>query len=413
MKCPNCGADVPDGDVPFCPHCGQNLAGRRSKRKLRFVLMDVQDDRRFRHLASAAVITVVIVAVLAVLLAVGGTDEQPPATTTEGPSDDAIIISDTAYIELGGDFSDGILSAAMSGGELTIRLSSERASGYDSFDWILRDELDNSALYNTKETPDITWISPSVGMYSVTVICHSSATGDQAVYVGTIDYRGGAHIQYSFDYDGRGFTVYADITYEEYSQAKSEAEGRNTDSADAAVGFIRTDGAVQLLAGRLQSAFAEAYPGASTTGADFAGFVIAFVQGCIGTGTDAFLNGTAVYWAYPAETLYRGVGDSGDQAVLAASLLEACGYDAGIALIHGQSFVATYVQGYSGPSNVPDGYHTVRVQSDGRQYILTELSEGYVPLGCIPDEYGYSGGRFTYYGQQSSDDSGMAVAQSL
>lgn len=405
MKCPNCGADVPDGDVPFCPHCGQNLAGRRSKRKLRFVLMDVQDDRRFRHLASAAVITVVIVAVLAVLLALGGNDDVPPSPAPgDGPSDGAIIISDSAYIELGGDFSDDTLSASMSGGELVIRLSQDAASGYDSFDWILRNESDNTVLYNTKETPDITWISPAVGMYTVTVICHSSETGEEAVYIGTMDYRGSAHIQYSFEYGGRGYTVYADVTYEEYSQAREHADGRNTAGADAAVGFVRTDGSVATIAERLQTAYTDANPGASLSGADFAGFVMAFVQGCIETGTDAFLNGTAVYWAYPAETLYRGVGDSGDQAVLAASILEASGYDAGIAVIHGRAFVATYIPGFSGPSSVPDGYHTVRIQEGGRQYVLTDLTGGYVPVGSIPDAFGYSGGRFTYYGQQSSGD---------
>ena len=92
MKCPNCGMEV-EGDSPFCPHCGQNISVR-SKRKLRFILMDVQDDRRFRHLASAAVITVVIVAVLAVLLALG-TGGDGPDDDNVGPSDGAIIISDT------------------------------------------------------------------------------------------------------------------------------------------------------------------------------------------------------------------------------------------------------------------------------------------------------------------------------
>ena len=84
QECPNCGEKVEE-DVLFCPHCGQNISVR-SKRKLRFILMDVQDDRRFRHLASAAVLTVVIVAVLAVLLALDiGNDDGGDISSYASP----------------------------------------------------------------------------------------------------------------------------------------------------------------------------------------------------------------------------------------------------------------------------------------------------------------------------------------
>lgn len=412
MKCPNCGEDVPDEDVLFCPHCGQNLAGRRSRRKLRFILMDVQDDRRFRHLASAAVITVVIVAVIAVLFALDVPDDDTSPSSGDGPSPDAIIVSDTAYIELGGAFDDGTMSASRNGGELQLRLSSDASSAYDTFSWIVRNETTNESQYVTKETPDATWIISTVGIYTVTVICSDTETGETAVYIGTMDYRGDVHAQYGFTYDGRNYTVYADVTYAEYSSYAGSGS-RNVLTPEAAVGFIVTDGAVQTMADRLSSAYLAQNPGASVTGSGYAGFVLAFVQSCFKVGTDMYLHSSSVYWTYPAETLYTGIGDPGDLAVLAASLLLASGYDAGVAIVNGHSFVAVEVQGYSGPSDVPDGYHVLRVQHDGTQYLLTELTEGYVPLGCVGDAYGYSGGRFTYYGQTSTDGSGIAIEQSL
>ena len=39
---------------------------------------------------------------------------------------------------------------------------------------------------------------------------------------------------------------------------------------------------------------------------------------------------------------------------------------------------------------------------------LTDVSGGPVPLGCVGEGYGYANGRFTYYGQDASADSGMA-----
>lgn len=147
MKCPNCGEDVTD-DVPFCPHCGHNLEGRRHKRKLRFILMDVQDDMRFRHLASAAVITVVIVAVISVLLALGTPADDRGSVDIPGygePSDGAIIVSDTSFIELSRAFDDGDMSARLdSSGQLSIWLSDGASEGFSTFTWILRDEYSNT-----------------------------------------------------------------------------------------------------------------------------------------------------------------------------------------------------------------------------------------------------------------------------
>lgn len=410
MKCPNCGEEV-TGDVPFCPHCGQNIS-TRSRRKLRFILIDVQEDRRFRHLASAAVIAVVIVAVLAVLLALGGTDEDPQAGPTIGPSADDIVISDSEYIDLGGDFDSGALTATIdSGGQMYISLTDQASSGFTSYTWILRNEFLNSSQSITKTAANLTWVSPSIGQYSVTVHCSNPDGSETAVYVGTIEYCGNIHTLHSFTHDGVSYSVYVDVTYQEFQDGMSYDTGpsRNDPSASSGAGFIDTSGCVSLLSQRLQEAYAAANPGAPTDGADYAGYILSFVQSCFTVGSDIFYHSTGTYWATPAETLFTTVGDSGDLSVLAASLLRAAGFDAGIAVVQGHGFVAVAIDGYTGPAEAPSGYHTVRVTDSGRQYVLCEVSRGALPMGCVQDAYGYSGGHLTYYGEASAEGDGLSV----
>lgn len=405
MKCPNCGMEV-EGDSPFCPHCGQNISVR-SKRKLRFILMDVQDDRRFRHLASAAVITVVIVAVLAVLLALG-TGGDGPDDDNVGPSDGAIIISDTDYIELGGCFKDGDMSASIDqNGYLIVRLSGNIADRYSSFNWVLRNEFLNEIQAVTNDTGTLTWQSPSIGQYTVTVTCIDPATGGSEVFTGTIEYCGNVHTQYTFVYDGVSYTVYVDVDHTEYLHYSSGdiayLSDRTSNTASAGSNFITTEGAVAILADRLMTAY-----GNPDNTSGFADFVLCFVQSCFPSGSDSYIHSQPVYWAFPSETLYKGIGDSGDLAVLAASILRSCGYDAGIAVIHGEAFVAVSLQEYTDTGGA-DGLHLVRVSEGGTQYYLGQLTEGRTALGYIGSEYGYSNGRYTYYGQDVSGESGIAI----
>lgn len=376
--------------------------------------MDVQDDRRFRHLASAAVIAVVIVAVLSVLLALGAEEGGADEPVTYGPSSDAIIVSDTEFIELSGDFEDGTLTARLQGsGQLEVTLSSAIAEDYDSFTWILRDEIRNESQYITKNSGAnrnvLTWVSPSVGTYSFTVVCQSTSTGETATYLGALMYCGDVHSQNSFEYGGVTYTVYVDVGYYEYIEyVTADTSSRYSPSVTDGASFITESTSVTSLAQRLSEQYLAANPGSDTSGADYAGYVLAFVQSCFAVGSDTYYHSASVYWAYPAETLYTGVGDSGDLAVLAASILNASGYDAGIAMIQGHSFLAVSLDRYTAPSDIPDGFRTLRVSVGGTYYYLCELAEGVVPAGCVPEFYGYSSGRYTYYGE-TAEDGGIAL----
>ncbi len=405
MKCPNCGEDVGISDAPFCPHCGQNLETRKLRRKLRFILMDVQDDRRFRHLASTAVIIVVISSILAVLLADTGLGEEPGPTEL-GPTEDEIIrISSTAYIQLGDGFDDGTFKATLEPfGELRIDLNSQASAGYNTFTWILRNDVDGTYLFTTKETASTNWIFPTIGKYTVTVTCSSTESDDTDVYVAKMVYYGDSHIQHTFSFEGRTYTVYSDVTLDSYIACSSEySPGRYSYTPSDAHSFIVTDEAVSLLGTRLGDAFLKAYPYGDTSGAEFASFVLAFVQSCFDVEEDSALHSKPTYWAYPAETLYNGSGDSGDLAVLAASILQSCGFDATVAVMHGETFLATYIPDFS----VPSGTHSIKIQSSGKGYYLSDVT-GDSPLGSAPDEHDYKNGRFYYFGQEVTGTFGLA-----
>ena len=328
MRCPNCGEKVEE-DVLFCPHCGQNISVR-SKRKLRFILMDVQDDRRFRHLASAAVLTVVIVAVLAVLLALDiGNDD---GGDTGGPSSSAIILSDTEYIEVYGCLKDGDMTASMnSNGYLVIRLSDDIRDSYGSFSWVLRNEFLNENQTVTNDTGTLTWPNPVIGVHTVTVTCSDPLTGETAVYTGTLEYCGNVHTQHTFVFDGSSYTVYVDVTNQEYRIYSSAniayTEDRNTGSAASGAGFITTDGAVAVLVERLIAAYTNSDPSLSVSDERFADFILSFVQSCFRTGSDAYYNSRPTYWAYPAETLYETIPHFHDTEARLARLKEVVAAD--------------------------------------------------------------------------------------
>ncbi len=407
MNCLNCGMDVPE-DVPFCPHCGHNNSAKSRKRRLKFILMDVQDNRRFKHLASAAVITVVIVAVLSVLLAL---PSEEPEAGTHGLSDYAIIISEAEYVELGGSFQTGDMTAYMQGSTIFFRLSDFAAEGFDEFTWIVRNEFLNKSQTITKYTPDLTWTSMCVGSYTITVSCLSTETEETATYIGLIQYCGDIHTQYSFSHGDITYAVYVDIPFDEYMLYRTaNVSVRHDPSPNAGVQFVTENGAVAVLAEKLAEQYQARNPESALDTTDYTGYILSFVQNCFSVGSDTFYHSTSVYWAYPSETLYTGVGNSGDLVVLATSLLRASGFDAGIACVNGHSFVALALDGYTGPSEVPDGYHMLRVGYGGRYYHMCEVDSENIPIGCVRECYGYSGG-FTYYGEATGSDSGLAFPQ--
>lgn len=417
MKCPNCGASVEHDGAPFCPHCGHNLAGKRSRRKLRFILLDVQDDKRFRHLASAVVIAVMVAAVLSVLLVQWDEPRDPQAESHGSPSsppESAVVVSDTDYIELYGNFLDGALSASLTeNGELRIDLDTELAEGYDRFTWILRDVADNTYQYVTKDRTEdgystLHWMSPEIGRYNITVKCESTQTGDTAVYGGNIHYLGRLNEQYSFLHDGQVYTVRIDIGLDEFLGFREADAPRYSGSAVDAALFAVSSESIERLAANLMDQYKIRHMGVISDRSDYAQYVLTFVRGYVTLSSDIVLYERSEYWAYPVETLYNGAGDEGDLCVLAITLLKESGFNTGLTIIHGHTMAAINLDRFTGPEDVPDGYHTVRITVGTTPYYLCDLSAD-VPLGCVDEAYGYDRGKYLYYGTDVSKDSGFGL----
>ncbi len=400
MKCPNCGESVSD-DVPFCPECGQNLAADRPKRKLRFILMDVQEDRRFKHLASAIILAVVIMALLSVILTAPVEETRSGDDPRPGPSGTAILIPGTSdYIELIEGFGDLGFNARLvesSDGryELHVALDSKVSGSYSMFSWVVHNEATGANQVSIKDKAEIIWSNPSTGAFSITVTC-ASDSGEQHVHVGRIQYFGDSVWEGMFTYNGRTFSVEAKAGLNEYLTLTSKTAMRGTDNAGEAASFATMTDSVALLAGRLQDAFLKIYPDTGIKGPEFASFVLAYVQQCYREASDTEAHSALTYWAYPGETIYLGQGDSGDLSVLAASLLKASGYETALLLHHNRTFLA--IQSDYTAGDVPDGCAFVSFTQDDMRYILCDPA-GDAPLGCVDDAYGYRSGRCYYYGE--------------
>ncbi len=403
INCPNCGESVSD-DVPFCPACGQNLSVERRRRKLRFILMDVQEDRRFKHLFSAIIIAVVIMAVLAVVLTapMQGDDDSP--APRPGPSDTAILVPGTSdYIELYKGFEEPGFYAFFQENskgkqELHVALDSSISGKFSNFSWIVRNEVTGSIQVSIKDQAEIVWSNPSTGIFGITVAC-STDYGDEYTHVGKIQYFGDSTWSGDFDYNGRMFSIQARAGLNEYISLASASCSRATEDAATAAAFVNTTDSVNLLAGRLQDAFLKIYPDTGINGPEFASFVLTYIQSCYREISDTASHSVETYWAFPGETIYTGQGDSEDLSVLAAAILKSSGYETGLLLHHGRTFLAIQ-SGYTA-EDVPAGSTFISFVQDNSRYILCDPA-GDQPLGCVDDAYGYRSGECYYYGEKIS-----------
>lgn len=413
MFCPHCGKEVEGKNLGFCPYCGQDLSpsitsleGQGAARSIPRV--PSEGGRKNLIIAAVALIAVVAVVCAAFLLLDDGMDDndQPAIIITVGQGN-----ADGEYgefIELSGQFSDGTLSAYLDdNGQMVITLNKSAASGFDRFVWTLRDMNLGTYYSRTTNQAEMVWISPDVGRYTITVFCyHDGDDGHTAEYTGYVNYVGDRYGQVQWYYNDRMFSVGYTVSVSEYmtySRSASEAV-RFGDDPSAITTMTTTDGCVSSLESELRRAYEGAFGNAYGYG--YADFILSFVHNLTFV-YDSVAYGYEDYWAYPAETLYRGAGDSEDLAILYASLCRAAGYEVGYVMLPGHTLAAVST-GQSIGADVPDGYHSQTVYRNGRPYQLAETTED-VPLGCISDMYTYSSGKFSVCGTVCPEWCGLYV----
>lgn len=395
MRCPNCGTEV--GESPFCPNCGADLTSRvRSRRRL---LRNV--DRGVRHGAAAAITLVAVILALAVILS------AMPADTGDGhrspidafsPPSDAVQVDGGYFVFRGDAFDSGDLTAMVNGeGHPVFTLSDEAREGCTTFVWIFRDEATATAYPITKtihDYPDgahtLEWIEPEFGLWTVTVICYS---GDaETAYTGSVAYYGDKAVQLTWTHAGRTLSVTYTVSLNDYLSAAADRTDRTGGSLEDAASFVDP-----LSVADLESLVWSAYSSSFTfarTSSDYASCLMGMVSSCFGTVDDLTSYGSDVRWCHPVETLYTGYGDTGDKAVLAASLLSAAGFDT--AIVHLPDVWAVGISGCIASSETVEGYAVLAAEVSDTLYHICDV-DSFQGIGMMSDCYGFDGS-FTYHG---------------
>lgn len=386
------------GESPFCPNCGADLTSkvRRRRRLLRNV------DRGVRHGAAAAITLAAVVSVLLVVLSAVPADEvDGPATGGGSQVPEGALELGSGYLLLLGGFDGTFEAAAQEDGTLDIILSDDLSELYDEFVWEFRDVSGASPYVITKTEPSLSWIEPSVGYWTVTVYCSGSSDG--AVYTGSLAYLCDMSRTYTWQHNGRTLAVSYSIGVEDYLDLAMSTATRGTGTLAAAASFVDPEGQAADLESRVWASYSSAFSD-DRTSSDYAACLLSMVSSCFEEVDDLVLYGSEVRWAYPGETLFLGAGDSGDLAVLAASLLKAAGFDVALAKLPDM-----WAVGIAGVTPDVEASGTSRIGDvvSGETYWLCSVPS-YSGLGLLPSRYSYDG-QVLYYGYQLPSGYGVAV----
>lgn len=395
MKCPNCGADV--GRNPFCPQCGADMTSRvRSRVRLLRNL-----DRGVRQGVAAAIVFVAFMSVLVVIIsAIPSQDVPEPEPGPDVPPEGSLILDADTYIVLSGGFSDGSLSAALSGSKTpVITIADEFSEGCDTFRWDFRNSTLGFSWTMTKELPTLEWIEPAPGMWTVTVYCYSQ--GELAsTLTGGMAYHGSSTHTYTWEHSGKTLSVTYTVTMAQFEATVSG--DRTSDSLESGAGFVDA-GAVSVFESKVWAAYSAAFPGVSRTSSDYATCLMDMLSQHISEQSDLITYGQAFYWATPLQTLYLGAGDSSDQAVLAASVLKAAGFTVGVVKLPDEWSVAIG-RVMASTATVP-GFAVLSAEMGDTRVYVCDVS-GFLGIGLMPLRYGYDSG-FTYCGEPVSSGFGV------
>lgn len=216
------------------------------------------------------------------------------------------------------------------------------------------------------------------GDYKIVVTISGESSNES--YSGSIHIPGIVTKQYKWTSPTGTISFELDFSYDEYCVFR-DSNAERTTSADRCIAFaIAKSTAVESIVSEIRALTK------GETDADTAAFVLSFVQCCIsyppcvsGDGLsyimspDKYMTGHDDYLLYPLETLFRGMGDCEDTAVLSTALFSGLGFDSGILNMpnHVMSLVA--LNEYAG-GNVPSGYGEFSRNIDGKTYYVCETT---------------------------------------
>lgn len=168
--------------------------------------------------------------------------------------------------------------------------------------------------------------------------------------------------------------------------------------------FAAVDGSLRMVESALRDEY-DARHGPSVLTQDYADYLLSFVQCCIaypdpisrdGSGTvtadpdgygDLYLYGSEEYWAYPLETIYRGMGDCEDTSFLTAALYAAAGFDSAVASLPNHMVAAVHLEDFA-PRSIPGYLLAVKTTTSTHEnyYFCETTTSAFLAVGYVDVE---------------------------
>jgi len=324
--------------------------------------------------------------------------------TVNGESDGSLYerietktITNGEYFKLSGDFlnEERALTVNLTDdGYIAFALDDSLSSKYDYYSWWFFDydhASSTSPLVYSKYTgerlektePVLYYLHQKPGEYSVSVDCYVDVDGQHVykeTYSGTVTHVGNITKSYTWRYQGVEYNAKLTFSYDKYhAYRERNPDGRAVTNYSNVTSFITFQSqAVIRLAESLQEAYSS---GPIIKNQDFASFILSFVQICFDyppyssyMDADKYLYGQDEYFAYPIETIFHGMGDCEDTAILCAALLKALGYNAGVLIVPGHATAAVGLDEYTPDLYSPLNFEIISKSIRGVTYYACETA---------------------------------------
>lgn len=443
MFCPSCGKEIFGNGAEYCPHCEKctgHMIGRAIYLQTTATSSDEDTGKNINRDSTlqspesnriptikpasvppkpknkqkyAAIATVLMVLSVGCVLAFAEPYSDENGNLENADPTKPIVISSS----VGGDLKLELLTGFLGSNspfsakfnesdELEITLNPELSRNYDFYNWTLRGTYYLQDQTVSKEESTLYWTKPTAGEYTVSVMCSIEGRGGydyKETYVGQFEYAGTVEKVYDWTYQSQPYSMA--ISYDYYDDFIKYSEMNKDDRSIVApnyrnsVMFVEVEHVVQSIADNLVDLYKESYGSDQFIRTqEFANFVLAYVQICFdyppnsnSVNGDQYIYGQNEYFAYPMETIYYGVGDCEDTAILCAAIFDACGLDAAICIIPRHAVAGIALESYTEPNHVRS-VELVSQEVNGKTYYgcETTIDNGVRNVGLLNTSGNYN-----------------------
>jgi hypothetical protein len=419
MFCPFCGTFQKSDDANFCHQCGSELRTSVSYGPAPYTPVEKSKSKGNGVKALAVIVVALLFGVIVIGLMNYDQDDEEDKFYIQ-------TLNTGSYLELRMDFlpEKNIFTVYFNeDDQMVFRLDPDIAEKYDNYVWRFYDmnAPSSSSKYTytkyagetiTKSDPWLTFLTPRVGEFKVSVECYSDVNGRLTYgssYSGNVSYFGTITKEYTWTYLGKEYTAITSFDLSDYIDYKNQNPGskRTVLKYSNVLSFVTYDDpAIKDLALSLSLAY-DGDP--AVKDGDFANFILAFVQICFDyppysgssmfwadMSADRYLYGYNEYFAYPLETIFYDMGDCEDTSILASTLFTACGFKSAVAIVPGHALAGVALEDYNVGSHSP-AYEVLSQTIDGLTYYACETTTDTFLSAGLSLASGSSGVPFSNY----------------